>query len=110
MTQQEILEGNKLIAKFVQLRGEYDEDKDLIYLESDIDGKGVYSFSELKYHSSWDWLMPVISKCLAVNEEELEGWEKYYENIDDAFYQVDINQVWLAVVEFIKWYNEECTE
>ena len=109
MTQQEILEGNKLITNFVQLRGEYDEDKDLIYLESDIDGKGVYSFSELKYHSSWDWLMPCIEKCLAtiVNSEE---YEYHYAKIHDALWSINISEVYNEVVEFIKWYNEECTE
>ena len=111
MTQQEILEGNKLIAEFIQLRGEYDEDKDLIYLESDIDGKGVYSLSELKYHTSWDWLMPCINK---INfSDHLNLWDKH--NIDkfnltESITNVDIERTYELIIKFIKWYNEECTE
>lgn len=96
MTKEEILEGNKLIAEFIQLRGEYDEDKDLIYLESDIDGKGVYSFSELKYHTSWDWLMPCIGKISNVCEEPEELDELKY-----ALLTNNIEEAWKFVVNYL---------
>ena len=88
-------ENNKLIAEFM---------KEVI-----LNGVGhdFDQFNDLKYHYSWDWLMPVIKKCLNINEEENDEWEKQYENIDDTFYQVEIIQTYQAVIEFIKWYNKE---
>ena len=28
--------------------------------------EGVYPMSELKYHTSWEWLMPAVKKCKLV--------------------------------------------
>ena len=56
----EILEGNKIIAEFMGLhfhkRGWVDAQH--------IDGN--YECEELKYHSSWDCIMPVVEKIEAL--------------------------------------------
>ena len=113
MLEQEIIEGNKLITKFTQLRGEYDEDNDTIYLESDLDGEGVYKLSQLKYHSSWDWLMPVVEKIENFNDSctlfIIED-ERCHVNSQNGF-EIDstghtkIEAVYNATIAFIKWYN-----
>jgi len=74
------------------------------------DIKDFIQFQDLKYHSSWNWIMPVVKKCLNLTMEDLENYEKQYENIDDSFYQVNIDQTYKAVVEFIKWYNKNKKE
>ena len=94
MTQEE---GNRLIAEYVTGQSRDSE----VFFDLNC------AASDLKYHSDWNWLMPVVEKCLFVSDEELDNWEEHYENIDDAFYQVDIDEVWGAVVEFIKWYNTQ---
>ena len=33
-----------------------------------IDSFDIYNI-KLEYHNSWDWLMPVVQKCLKINEE-----------------------------------------
>lgn len=71
-----------------------------------IDSFDIYNI-KLEYHNSWDWLMPVVQKCLKINEENLDEWEKYYENIDDSFYQINITQTYKEVLNFIKWYNKQ---
>jgi hypothetical protein len=116
----EILESNKLIAKFmgkkiinnwVQLVDKYN---------------GEYDISLLKYHSDWNQLMPVVEKI----EKDISK-EPYYgftvriadrccliacherNKQDGVIYQtpwgfrplLKIQAVWLAVVEFINWYN-----
>ena len=53
---------NKLISEFMGITGEYNEDEKVVYLDSDIDGKGIYAFSDMKYHTEWNWLMPVVDK------------------------------------------------
>ena len=57
-----------------------------------------YTDDELKYHCSWDWLMPVISKCRDNSDEEYSYWENIYYSIE----QCDIDTTYKAVVEFIK--------
>lgn len=72
----------------------------------------------LHYHSSWDWLMPVVEKiskdydftikyyygeCTAyVNKQNLEGLEICsYGNFDPS-----IVNVHKTVLDFIKWHNK----
>ena len=75
-----------------------------------------YRLNELKYHSSWDWLMPVIEKIerlgYAVNiyEQECRIFEDRtikpkYKKI--TYELTKIEAVYKAVVEFIKWYNKK---
>jgi hypothetical protein len=74
--------------------------------------------SELKYHSDWNELMAVISKIADETEYELVSgydysyWNKYGENpFEDAeegfggYYKIE--NIYKAVVEFIKWYNNK---
>ena len=49
-----IEEGNKLIAKFMDL----DIKEDLVYLNE----MEACKIQNLEYHESWDWLMPVVDK------------------------------------------------
>lgn len=48
MTKQEIIEGNRIIAEFMQI-----EDKEEVLDKSS---------SYFKYHLSWEWLMPLVEK------------------------------------------------
>ena len=54
---------------------------------------------ELLYHTSWDWLMPVVRKI----EMECEGVPPQL--LDCSLYS-EIGEVYQAVVEFIKEYNK----
>lgn len=51
------------------------------------------------YHTSWDWLIPVVEKCF-----QEEG--KHY-LINDALLTINIDEVHEAVVKFIKEYNKK---
>lgn len=122
MTQEEIIEGNKLIAFSV-----FSED-DIRDWVNDI-GKPSDKFclTTLKYHSSWDWLMPVVSKITKLGYEIVfemkSNWdestfsiynpERGNELIDPYIAMEDyspdnlLEYVWFSIVEFIKWYNKE---
>ena len=64
-------------------------------------GKGVIDTEEcMAYHTSWDWLVPVLIKI----ERECQGVPPQL--LDVGFY-VEIDEVYQAVVEFIKAYNDE---
>jgi len=57
---------------------------------------------ELRYHTSWDWLLPVLGKILDLSFQDDGDAEDFY-NIRDCV--PDINHTYKAIVEFIKQYN-----
>lgn len=59
MTQTEITKGNKLIAEFMDYTiSYYSNEFDMV----DVNGKMKSLSSWAKYHSDWNWLMPVLEK------------------------------------------------
>ena len=60
----------------------------------------------LKYHTSWDWLLPVFKSItdLAISYDE-DGYD-LIEICADAITDVSITGAFEAIVEFIEWYNE----
>ena len=87
------MEDNKLIAEFM---GHTFADFDLGGLHYLIDGNYV-EYISLQYHTSWDWLMPVIDKCYQ---------EHMSKHIAEAVMTCNINEAYKVVVEFIKEYND----
>ena len=86
-----LIANNKLILEFMGYNSiAHDEDK-RDYLEDCV-----------KYHKSWDWLMPVAEKCLT-SDEKTDG-QHYF--INDALLTCDIDVVYDRVLEFIKEYNQ----
>jgi hypothetical protein len=79
-------ENNKLISEFM---GDYN-------FEHTEGGLPIGDFS-----NSWDWLMPVVSKCREESNEEDSHWEAIYYSLEGC----DINVTYHAVVEFINQYN-----
>jgi hypothetical protein len=62
-----------------------------------------YRLGAFKYHSSWDWLMPVVNKASYESERirgnfEIEMW---------AILTNSIHTVYQNVIQFIQWYNEQ---
>ena len=113
MQEQEIIEGNKLIVEFIGYK--FIEDGHQYWRLSD---KHLLLENELKYHSSWDWLMPVVLKINTMDNFDYSvkifTMDCQIENSKgeiivrcECKYNPDelINSVWEAVVEFIKWYN-----
>ncbi len=105
----EIIQSNKIIAKFMDLV----EDKDIpnFYM---IDGI-LYN---LRYHFSWDWLIPVIEKIetkgYVVNVSSCPSIEKSaLANLHIRPYSKTqytkgnrLKRTFRMVVEFINWYNK----
>ena len=120
MTKEEIIEGNKLIAEF--MGGVYDSDVNeyWFYLNPpNWTSKFAPTTYELKYHSSWDWLMPVVEKIEndlkdsfnvdIVNNNQCEivkNGSKFICGYGfETVYNSKIEAVYYSVVAFIKWYN-----
>jgi hypothetical protein len=95
-------ENNKLIAEFMGYETYEHTDNVAIRLE---EGNGLstdYGHVHTKYHTSWDWLMPVVYKIKWLEDIE----EEKTEDIDAGLTNALLEQTFEAVVEFIKFYNE----
>ncbi len=116
LTKKEILDGNKLIAKFMGYSWSSENDGKT-YLKKIPDQLSIYSIrpENLRYNTHWDWLMPVVEKIedqnkygLIITEAVVKikdiSFDKkpYYQ---DLFVYADdskIKTVWIAVVDLIK--------
>jgi hypothetical protein len=103
MTQEEIIEGNKLIAEFMGKKTtkiEYEKNE------------SVVCPVPLYYDSSWDWLIPVVEKIELGARVDIYGKAC---KISQSQWTVDIAHinekkiiaVWECVVDFIQWYNKQ---
>ena len=127
MAQEETIENNKLIAEF--MGGEFANHncQPTAYWEfwkDEPPSNAPYIFNRhLKYHTSWDWLMPVVEKVTSLTKEKRyippgkyleykeqrdkydEQWEKLFDYQAYNFFSGEIKSIYQAIVEFIKWYN-----
>ena len=107
-------ENNRLIAEFEGYKVDYGFDK-----------KGVLfaghhiRLNQLRYHESWDWLMPVVEKIenlepntrldisRKVNGVHLvDIWQGLY--CRSTAYSKDKKEAtYQAVIQFIEWYNSQ---
>lgn len=121
MERNDIIEGNKLIAEFMgatPIRGEYDMYQVIEDIKDGVNEKHFFIPSEMEFNSSWNWLMPVVEKI-----EEMGFWfelrthktgnravigDYNYDTkpISNVFKTSKIESVFMCVVCFIKWYNE----
>lgn len=121
-----ITENNKLIAEFMGLELEETLSNKFVYTRNEFNNPekesdcqtNFYEKHELKYHFDWNWLIPVVEN-IEIQSKELFG---EYEDViingcgcgiatkDDMISiaaKSKIEAVYIACVEFIKWYNEQ---
>ena len=107
------MNNNKLIAEFMGAVGtpKYNPTEWDVYITGCLDvdsddenAQHFYTPDEMKYHTSWDWLMPVVSK-ITRDEQYIDN--DYREHLLDIVPYGHIEDTYDAVVEFIKQYNDE---
>jgi len=116
-------ENNKLIAEFMGWTY-HPETSTHGMRDNTWEYKPHYYHHSLLFHSSWDWLMPVVEKIesldelggivtikqgLCIIESRMLGDKSVYAKVNHYFLQgVKGKQqaTHEAVVEFIKWYNQ----
>jgi hypothetical protein len=98
---------NKLIAEFMGL-GSHNNG----YHWLDLNKVGIKTYStqerfSLRFNSSWDWLMPVVEKCSNYCKSVFnKNCVDIHVNILNSVGSLNIESTYHAVVEFIKWYNQ----
>ncbi len=122
----DILTGNKLIAEFCEVEKCTDNDH--------ADNPCYHLFgkyrkvSEMEYHSSWDWLMPVVEKIPTIVIKSTVSYNSDYspriEIVPSGYVKINdikdtpifrnvsveksfITATWKAVIDFIIWYNNQ---
>ena len=91
-----IMKDSKLIAEFMGIESINAKMRGHLY-ECPVTSEYV---TELEYHTSWDWLIPVVKKCFCTGDNTFE-WDA----IMDAMWTCDIKIVHSVVVEFINQHN-----
>lgn len=125
---QKTLEGNRLISEFMgatpcKLMGKTIGIVDAYECE-----EWKLPVDEIQYHSSWDWLMPVIEKIESLHYDvqictdsvsiiDMAGEEcafNDYQDFNSEWHQQDspsaenkIHATWLSAIEFIKWHTRK---
>ena len=94
-----IQEGNLLISEF--LGDEINAKRTEVYPKKSYGCNGCYSVENLRYHRSWDWLMPVVKE---IQELKIKEFSKK-KPVMSALIDVDIDILWTSVVSFLKWYE-----
>lgn len=112
MTQEQILESNKLIAEFMGVENPY-------YKGHFTSPNGVATLPEdMKYHISWEWLMLVIDKIEGILPDDSLISITYKTCIIpvlDGGFDIEISDstkigaTYKAVVQFIQWYNQQAS-
>ena len=132
MTEEQIREGNKLIAEFDGWHHvETPKNKGKGHWNKPAGPYAHWDLSSMKYHSSWDWLMPVVEKIenmrdeiidkvyVSINGTECGLWN--YFDVKDILREkgepgvlrvknsdkTKIIATWRTVTDFIKWYNSQ---
>ncbi|HYE68382.1 MAG TPA: hypothetical protein VEA58_07200 [Anaerovoracaceae bacterium] len=72
---------------------------------------GALPMDELQYHTSWDWLMPVVEKIRSTGIAKPlgAGVISLQQQLDAALLSCKMEAVWQAVTKFIQWYNNQKT-
>jgi len=94
------MKDNKLIAEFMGMN--YGDPNDnSVMIQMTPQGNEVVPIDSMKYHLSWDWLMPVVETCYHNGAEENEIGD-----ITHALLNCDINYTYKALLQFINEYNK----
>lgn len=115
MDDEKILENNKLIAEFMTTYEDDDQDCNFGHIHSPFYGGAGAMWSkhskaklipQLKYHSSWDWLVPVLEKIGNILNEDryiCRNTSIWFNDKNSA--HLDFEEEYLTVICFIKFYN-----
>lgn len=104
----EINKTNVLIAKFMDCS--IDKKRGLVKRTTkywDFPEGSMYCYIEdLRYNTSWDWLIPIVKKVIPPHGFKLNDI-KYQTAVLNSLHTLDIDKIYNAVIEFIKHSNDD---
>lgn len=96
------MKDNKVIAEFM---GASFNDKGMTRICGKF-GLERVSALNLRYHTSWDWLMPVVVKLFDDEYNEFDGVGDLSFRLNDTLLETNLDSLYSIVVEFINEYNK----
>ena len=117
MTTEEVLSGNRIICEFMDAKPKLVGDlyfwnhAPFFYVserDENIAMDAIVGY--VKYHKSWDWLMPVVEKIIKmyknkiIDEVDFDEWASLT-HLTRMSIGEPIEYVYDAVVNYIKYYN-----
>lgn len=120
--EEEIIEGNKLIAEFMGFEVFWNDVCEFWAVSDIVEKHHSKAAEDLEYLTSWDWLMPVVEKIESLGyESQIDFIEVEFKDFshhcsfnhggaeESIVYGVDkeskIEAVFIAVTKFIQYYN-----
>ena len=96
-------ENNGLIADFME-KPRHQKYKTFFRVDNEDGSVGMVHAEDFKYHTSWDWLMPVVEKIddMFGNDNQVDD---SINKVHNAVLLFDIDEVYQAVIEFIESYE-----
>lgn len=130
MENKDIIEFNRLIAEFMGFKWKSFNGKYNVFIVPDGEELKYKAFNLggywMPYHTSWDWLMPVVEKIESINDPH-HGHFGVHISSNNCIIQgtnfrsskiakppiyfsyrcseTKIQSTWLSVISFIKWHN-----
>lgn len=124
------IEGNKLIAEFmgaIFMKYAWGNPGDMAYYYNGVNVKtptphasSWWEERQLGYHTSWDWLMPVVHKIESIDSDKIDSRVtierqecRIYFDSDNGKYEwmfgglPKIESTWKSIVRFIQWLNNQ---
>ena len=94
---------NKLIAEFMG----YDTYESNGYIMVRYSDNNERTLQDTHYHTSWDWLMPVVVRLFDVIQyNEFDGADNLSFRLNDTLLETNLDSLYNIVVEFINEYNK----
>lgn len=98
------MKDNQLIAEFMGMT--YGDPNDnSVMIQMTPQGNEVVPIESMKYHTSWDWLMPVVQKCRLESRceyDEDDNWNEIHWSLEEC----NLDKTYKAVVQFINEFNK----
>jgi hypothetical protein len=110
MKPEEIIEGNKLIAVFMGNERNRDSNSKARFKHWAIEGWGWFDDNDLRYHTSWEWLMPVVDRIIDLHHKSKGtalGKSTEFDNVLSQPIWTPKTELYKAVVRFIQWLNQQ---
>ena len=97
------MKDNKLIAEFMGMTyGDTNDNSVMIQMTPQ--GNEVVPIESMQYHTSWDWLMPVVREVLTIVDINLVNY--FVDELKFCVLDNDIDGAFEEVVEFINYLNK----
>lgn len=99
MTNKDSVKNNKLISEFMKFENVGKSHYEVVLPHCTI----IRPLFNMRFASSWDWLMPVVEK-IEQSREDIYDIEEFL-LIRDELASARINTTYKSVIDFIKWQN-----